>query len=330
MISLPFIPQIIFREENQAIIEIAGLYPGYGVTIGNSFRRILLSSLEGSAITKLSIEEAPHKFSTIFGVKEDVVQIILNVKKLRFRSDFEEPQEIKLEAKGKKEILGKNLKLPSQVKLANPNQHIATLTDNKAKLSLVLTIEKGIGYQPEERRKKEKLAIGEIAMDAIFTPVQKVSFNVEHMRVGGRTDFDRLSLIIKTDGAITPEEAFNQAVNILTEHFSLFAQAFPVEEKKETTKKTSPLKKEKKQKSKTKIKKTTKTILQSKKQKEDLVENLNISGRTKEVLLKNRLKTVKGILTKGEKKIKELKGMGEKGMKEIKDVIKKMGFELKN
>jgi DNA-directed RNA polymerase subunit alpha len=335
MISLPFVPQVIFRKGNQAIIEIAGLYPGYGTTIGNSFRRILLSSLEGAAVTKLSIKEAPHEFSTISGVREDAIQIILNIKKLRFRSYSDEPQEIKLEAKGKKEIFGRDLKLPSQVKLSNPDQQIAVLTSSKAKLSLLLTVEKGIGYQPEERMKKRKLGIGEIAIDAIFTPVQKVTFEVEHMRVGERTDFDRLSLIIKTDGAISPEEAFNQAVNILMEHFLLFVQAFPME-KKEETKASSPLKTKKKQKPRTKAKIKTKDKTKSvsrpkkKKEKEGLVENLDVSNRTKEILLENRLKTVAGILTKGKKGLEELKGIGGKSMKEIERVIKKMGLEFGN
>jgi len=173
MISLPFVPQVVFRKDNQAIIEIAGLYPGYGTMIGNSFRRILLSSLEGSAVTKLSIKEAPHEFSTISGVKEDAIQIILNVKKLRFRSYSDEPQEIKLEAKGKKEVFGRDLKLPSQVKLFNPDQRIATLTSSKAKLSLLLTVEKGVGYQPEERRKQKKLGIGEIVIDAFLHQYKK-------------------------------------------------------------------------------------------------------------------------------------------------------------
>ncbi len=351
MISLPFVPQVIFRKGNQAIIEIAGLYPGYGTTIGNSFRRVLLSSLEGSAVTKLSIKEAPHEFSVISGVKEDAIQIILNIKKLRFQGYGDEPQEIKLEAKGKKEIFGRDLKLPSQVKLFNPDQQIATLTSSKAKLSLLLTVEKGVGYQPEERRKKKKLSIGEIAIDAIFTPVQKVTFEVDHMRVGERTDFDRLSLTVKTDGAISPEEAFNQAISILTEHLSLFAQAFPVEEKEETkASSSSKAKKKQKPKIKTKAKAKTKTktkakaktetktkgkvknVLQSKAKKEtkDLIEDLNVSKRTKGILSENRLKTVAELLIKGRKNLKKLKGMGEKSIKEIEGVIKKMGLEFED
>ena len=349
MISLPFVPQVIFRKGNQAIIEIAGLYPGYGTTIGNSFRRVLLSSLEGSAVTKLSIKEAPHEFSIIAGVKEDAIQIILNIKKLRFQGYGDEPQEIKLEAKGKKEIFGRDLKLPSQVKLFNPDQQIATLTSSKAKLSILLTVEKGVGYQPEERRKKKKLSIGEIAMDAIFTPVQKVTFEVDHMRVGERTDFDRLSLTVKTDGAISPEEAFNQAINILTEHFSLFAQAFPVEKEEEAKVSSSP-KTKKKQKPKAKAKAKTKTkteaktkaeaktkskgksALQPKAKKEpkNSIEDLDVSKRTKGILSENRLKTVAELLMKGKKNLKKLKGMGEKSMKEIEGVIKKMGLKFED
>lgn len=334
MISLPFVPQVIFRQGNQAIIEIAGLHPGYGTTIGNSFRRVLLSSLEGAAVTKMTIKESPHKFSTISGVQEDVIQIILNVKRLCFQSYSDEPQKIELEAKGKKEITGQDLKLPSQVKLTNPDQHIATLTSSKAKLSLLLIVEKGIGYQPEERRKKEKLTIGEMAIDAIFTPVEKVTFEVEHMRVGERTDFDRLSLIIKTNGTVSPEQAFNQAVDIFMEHFSLFAQAFPAKNAKEDNKeKISSSKSKKKQKSKAKSKsktKTGKTSSSKKKKKECLIKDIDLSERTKEILLENHLKTIAGILTKGKKGIEGLKGIGGKSAKEIEKVIKKLGFELKD
>jgi DNA-directed RNA polymerase subunit alpha len=208
-----------------------------------------------------------------------------------------------------------------------------------------LTVEKGVGYQPEERRKKKKLSIGEIAMDAIFTPVQKVTFEVDHMRVGERTDFDRLSLTVKTDGAISPEEAFNQAINILTEHFSLFAQAFPVEKEEEAKVSSSPkTKKKQKPKAKTKTKTEAKTkaeaktkskgknALQPKAKKEpkNSIEDLDVSKRTKGILSENRLKTVAELLMKGKKNLKKLKGMGEKSMKEIEGVIKKMGLKFED
>jgi DNA-directed RNA polymerase subunit alpha len=226
MIPLPSQPKIIKKEKNLAIFEIEGLYPGYGVTIGNSLRRVLLSSLPGAAVTQMKIKGIPHEFSTIPGILEDVILIIQNLKQLRFRLFTEEPQKAILKVKGEKEVKGADFELPAQVELVNPDCHIATLTDKKAELDMEIQIEKGVGYSPREARKKEKIEIGQIPVDAIFTPVKRVSFRVENMRVGERTDFDRLFLEIETDGTISPEEVFFQASDILVKHFSLFSEPF--------------------------------------------------------------------------------------------------------
>lgn len=227
MISLSKPPKIIKKEGNLATFEIEALYPGYGVTVGNSLRRVLLSSLEGAAVTQMKIKGVPHEFSTIPGILEDVVTIMLNLKQMRFRFFTEEPQTATLKVKGEKEVKGSDFEFPAQVELVNKNCHIATLTDKKAELEMEIRIEKGIGYSPREARKKEKLEIGMIPLDAIFTPVKVVSYQIENMRVGERTDFDRLFLDIETDGTITPEEAFSEASEILFSHFSLFAETFP-------------------------------------------------------------------------------------------------------
>lgn len=220
MIPLPNKLKITKKEKNKAIFEVEALYPGYGVTIGNSLRRVLLSSLEGAAITQVKIKGVPHEFSTIPGVFEDVIQIMLNLKKLRFRMLADEPQKATLKVKGEKEVKAEDFKLPSQVELINPDCHIASLTNKKAELDMEIQIEKGVGYLARERRKKEKVSVGTILIDAIFTPVKRVSFQVENMRVGERTDFDRLFLEIETDGILTPEEAFSQAAAILVDHFT--------------------------------------------------------------------------------------------------------------
>ena len=238
MIPLPKKPKIIKKEKNKATFEIEALYPGYGVTIGNSLRRVLLSSLEGAAVTQMKIKGVPHEFSTIPGVLEDVVTIMLNLKQLRFKIFTDEPQKVTLKAKGKKGVKGSDLKLPSQLELVNKNCHIATLTTKSAKLEMELLVEKGIGYSPRELREKGKVAIGVIPIDAIFTPVKRVAFKVENMRVGKRTDFDRLFLEIETDGTISPEEAFTQASEILFVHFDLLLQAFKKHEKTKKRKKT--------------------------------------------------------------------------------------------
>lgn len=226
MIKLPNLPKIIKKEGNKAVFEIEPLYPGYGVTVGNSLRRVLFSSLEGSAVTQMKIKNLSHEFSTIPGVLEDVIMIMLNLKQLRFKFFSDEPQKATLKIKGEKEIKASDFKFPAQVEIVNKNCHIATLTSKSAELEMEIQIEKGIGYSSREERQKEKLEIGAIAVDAIFTPIKKVNYKVENMRVGKRTDYDRLFLEIETDGIITPQEAFWQAAEILVSHFSLLVDAF--------------------------------------------------------------------------------------------------------
>ncbi|MCD6147840.1 DNA-directed RNA polymerase subunit alpha [bacterium] len=222
MIPLPSAPKIVESKKNRAVFEIEGLYPGYGVTIGNSLRRVLISSLEGAAVTQVKIRGVSHEISTIPGVLEDVINIILNLKKLRFKMSSREPQKGTLKVKGAREVKGSDFQLPSQVELVNKTAKICTITDKKKELEMEIQIERGVGYEPVEMRKKEKLEIGVIPIDAIFTPIRNVSFRVENMRVGKRTDFDRLFLDIETDGTITPQEAFSQASEILVKHFSTF------------------------------------------------------------------------------------------------------------
>jgi DNA-directed RNA polymerase subunit alpha len=259
MINLPHPPKIVKKEGNKAIFEIEALHPGYGVTIGNSLRRVLLSSLEGAAVTQMKIRGVSHEFSTVPGVLEDVITIMLNLKQLRFRLFVAEPQKAVLKVKGEKEVKGLDFILPAQVELANKNCHLATLTSKSAELEMEIQIEKGIGYSSRETRQKEKLEIGAIPVDAIFTPVKRVSYRIENMRVGERTDYDRVFLEIETDGIIAPEQALWQASEILVKHFSLLLEAFKpdivssevkVREKKKTSIKTKHEKKKKRKKTK--------------------------------------------------------------------------------
>jgi DNA-directed RNA polymerase subunit alpha len=246
MIPLPLQPKIAKSEKNSAIFEIEALYPGYGVTVANAMRRVLLSSLKGAAVTQVKIKGVSHEFSTISGVQEDVITLMLNLKNLRFKVFSDEPQKGILKIKGEKDVKGADLELPSQVELANPDCHIATLTSKSSDLEMELTIEKGVGYSPREGRRKEKLEIGNIPLDAIYTPVKRVSFKLENMRVGDRTDFDKLFLEIETDGTVSPETAFVQAAKILVEHFALLAETFPEEDMSPKTESSSVEKKEKK------------------------------------------------------------------------------------
>jgi len=256
MILLPKPPKVINKKDNWAQFEIQGLYPGYGITVGNSLRSVLFSSLEGAAITQVKIKGVQHEFSTMPGVLEDIIMIVMNLKKLRFKMHSDEPQRASLKIKGEKKVKASDFKIPTQLELENKSAHIATLTNSKSELEMEIQVEKGIGYEPVERRKQQKkLEIGVIPIDAIFTPVKRVSYKIENMRVGERTDFDRLNLEIETDGTITPEDAFFQASDLLVKHFSLIGDSFkPIEktaikkeEKKEDKKvEKKPEKKEKK------------------------------------------------------------------------------------
>lgn len=255
-------PKIVEKKDNRAVFQIEALYPGYGITIGNSLRRVLLSSLEGFAVTQMKVKGVPHEFSTIDGVLEDVIAIMLNLKQLRFKSFVDEPQQAMLKVKGEKKVKGSDFSLPAQLELVNKNCHIATLTSKSAELEIEVKIEKGIGYSSREGRQKEKLAVGAISVDAIFTPVRRVNYKVENMRVGDRTDYDRLFVEVETDGIVSPEEAFRHSCEILISHFSCFAEAFSQPENPKTKpaeKKKSADSSEKKDKKKVaaKTKKTT-------------------------------------------------------------------------
>ena len=227
MIPLPLSPKVSQKKKNHAIFEVEGLYPGYGVTIGNALRRVLLTSLQGAGITEIKIKGVPHEFSTVSGVLEDAIMMILNIKNLRFKIFEGELHKIELKKKGEGEAKGADFKCPSQVRLVNPDLKIATITDKKTELEIEITIEKGVGYVPKEQLKRKKPEIGAIAVDAIFTPIKNVNFKVENMRVGDRTDFDRLNLEIETDGSITPEEAFFEACDILIRHFNIIFSGKP-------------------------------------------------------------------------------------------------------
>ena len=221
MIPLSQPTKLIESKENRGVFVVEGLYPGYGTTIGNSLRRVLLSSLEGAAVTQITIKGVDHEFSTIPGVLEDVIAILLNIKQMRFHLYGEEPQKATLKVRGEHEVKAADFKLPASLELVNGDLVLAHLTDKSAELEMEIQVEKGIGYVPSEERKKEKQEIGGIALDAIFTPIRRVSSRVENMRVGDRTDFNRLTVEIETDGTLSPEEALYQAVEVLLKQFEL-------------------------------------------------------------------------------------------------------------
>lgn len=204
---------------------ISGLYPGYGLTVGNSLRRILLSSLPGAAITHIKINGINHEFSTLPGVIEDVIQITLNLKKVRFQMFTDESQTLTLKVKGEREITAADIKLNSDVAVVNPEQVIATLSAKNASLDMELTVERGLGYAPAEGKREEKLSIGLIALDAFFSPVIKVNYEVENIRVGDRTDYNQVTFEVVTDGTVKPSEAVISSARILVDNFSKIASA---------------------------------------------------------------------------------------------------------
>lgn len=213
--------QLLSQEKNSALIGIKGLYPGYGITIGNALRRVLLSSIPGAAITTVKIEGVLHEFSTLPGVLEDMVELTLNLKQVRVQMFTSEPQELILEAKGEGEVKAGDIKTPANCKIVNPELHIATLTDKKAQLKIVMKVEKGIGFVPAEEIRKKSSESNVIFLDAIFSPIKKVNFEIENMIVGGRTDYNFLKLYIETDGTIDPLDAYNQAIEILMKQLSI-------------------------------------------------------------------------------------------------------------
>jgi DNA-directed RNA polymerase subunit alpha len=244
----------ISEDQNKGIFEVEGLYAGYGLTIGNSLRRVLLSSLPGAAVTQIKVKNVAHEFSTLPGVEEDMVEMSLNFKKIRFQMNSDEAQSLSLKVKGEKVVTAGDIKTNSEVSIVNPEEVLAHLTAKNAELDIEIKVERGLGYSAVESRKEdEKLGIGVIAIDALFSPVKKVGFSVENMRVGDLTNYNRLRLEIETDGTISPSSTLHKCANILNDHFKIIsevvvADSSPASEAKEDkpkAKKTSKKKEEK-------------------------------------------------------------------------------------
>jgi DNA-directed RNA polymerase subunit alpha len=263
-IALPKSIKIEELKGHRAIFTVEPLYPGYGTTVGNALRRILLSSLPGAAITNVKFEGATHEFSTIPFVKEDVVDILLNLKQVRLKLHTDEPVTLTLNCSGEMNVTAGDIDKNSDVEIANPKLHIATLTDKAAKLTIELTVAKGRGYIPVEAREKEKLPLGTIAIDSIYTPIKNVNFTTEHVRVEQMTNYDKLIFDVTTDGTIDPVDAIKQSAAILVDHFNFMLdldsaettakeekeEADDVAETAEATEETSDEDKPKKKKSK--------------------------------------------------------------------------------
>lgn len=321
-ILLPSKPRVVEESANIGRYEIDGLYPGYGHTLGNSLRRIILSSLTGAAITSVKIKGVSHEFSSIKGVKEDVINIILNLKKLRFSVSSDEVQNVTVKVKGAKKITGADLKLPGQVTLANPEMTICTLTDKDTEFDAEFTIEKGIGYVPKELLKKDRVEIGAINLDAAFSPVVQANYDVEQMRVGDRTDFNKLKLFIQTDGTISPKEALEKSIEIMITQLKAIV-GFKEDDLEEFKKTKTESVSSTDEKHSAEDDEAMSEVLKTR------IESLELSNRTMNSLVSANIRSVGGLIRKKEKDILEFEGIGAKGLDEIKDVLKTMGLSLK-
>ena len=315
-ILLPSKPKVISEEGKSGVFEIEGLYPGYGHTLGNSLRRIILSSLPGVAITSVKISGVSHEFSVLDGVKEDVVTILLNLKKIRMGFSTDEPQTLYLKAKGEKVVQASDLEVPGQVEILTPDEIIATITGKNTVLDMEIKAEKGLGFMPKEMIDKARVDIGTIALDGIFTPIRRVSYEVENMRVGDRTDFNKLRISIETDGTVSPSTALTSAIEIMINQLKAvvgFREDEPVTQEKS-------------------LQENRDTVAGTEVDPEVLktrVESLSISIRTQHALSLANIRTVGGLARKKEKDLLEIAGLGAKGIQEIKKALGEFGITLK-
>ena len=299
--------------ENSAEFVIRPLYYGYGNTLGNSLRRVLLSSVKGAAITAFSIEGTTHEFTAIPGIREDVVDIMLNLKNIRFKMHTDNPVELTLEMKGEnqssekdgeKRVVAGDIKLPAEVEIANPNQVICHIDDPKYVLKMHFVVESGRGYLTIEKSSEDRIHSDMIAVDAVFTPVLRVRYKVENTRVGQDTNLQQLTMTVDTDGPITPREAFEEAAAILVNQYTALAGA-------------------------TKMERTPAPGANNEEEDSGLllpIDELNLSARTANALLNNDIKTIRDLVTLSESDLKDLKGFGQKALDEVKEKLTELNI----
>lgn len=298
-ISNPALAGIDEHSSTNATFTIEPLHAGYGNTLGNSLRRVLLSSIRGAAIVAFRVEGATHEFTTVAGIKEDVVDIMLNLKNVKVNVHTDEPIELRIEKKGAGPVTAADIKLSADVEVANPDQLIATIDDPKASLVMDLVVEAGRGYRTIEESSEDRLHSDMIALDAVFSPVLRVRYKVDPTRVGQETNLDQLRLSVETDGTVSPKEAFEEAAAILVNQYTALAGSTTVE--------AAP------------------ALGQS--EDEDVnelntpIEELNLSARTANALVNNDIRTVHDLVTLTEQDLRELKGFGSKALDEVKDKL---------
>jgi DNA-directed RNA polymerase subunit alpha len=317
-IALPSKPRVVNESDRSGTYEIDGLYPGYGYTLGNSLRRIILSSLPGAAVTHVKIPGVAHEFSTIEGVKEDVVTVLLNIRKIRLKLSTDEPQTITLSVKGPKVVTAEDLKLPGQVEILNPEQVIADVT-GKGTFELELRAERGLGYIPKEEHQKERVEIGSIALDAIFSPIRRANYEVENMRVGDRTDFNRLRILIETDGTLAPREALESSITTMIHQL----KAVVGFKEEETTELPPIAANDVRMGLPEKVQPMDAEILKTR------ITELNMPQRVEMALDNASIRTVGGLVRKREDDLLAIEGLGQKGLQDIKRALSNLGLTLR-
>lgn len=300
----PTLASVDEHSKTSATFVIEPLHTGYGMTLGNSLRRVLLSSIAGAAITAFKIEGVTHEFTTVKGVKEDVVDIMLNLKNVRVQSHSDEPVELRLEKKGAGIVTAADIKTTADIEIVNPDAVICTIDDPKTSLTFDLVVESGRGYRTIEESGEKRLHSDMIALDAFFSPVQRVRYKVESTRVGQMTDLDKLLLTVDTDGSIDPADAFEEAAAILINQYTALAGSTRVEASPTIGSETADAGAE---------------LMTP-------IEDLSLSARTTNALINNEIRTINDLVTLSEVELRELKGFGSKALDEVKDKLAEMEF----
>ncbi|HEX5447862.1 MAG TPA: DNA-directed RNA polymerase subunit alpha [Candidatus Saccharimonadales bacterium] len=305
LIHTPSLAGVTDHSPTSATFTIEPLHPGYGMTLGNSLRRVLLSSIAGAAVTGFRINGISHEFTTVKGVKEDVVAIMLNLKAVRFKVYSDQPQTITLSKKGKGVVKAKNLQLNPDIEIVNPDQVICTVEDDKTTINMELTVETGRGYRALDEQGSGRTVSDMIMLDALFTPVLRVRYKVENTRVGQMTDLDRLILTVDTDGSITPRDAFEESAAILVNQYTALAGQTRVEVMPEAKGEDGEM-----------------LIGGESDEPAELmtsIEDLNLSARTTNALVNNDIHTIKDLLSLSDAELRDLKGFGNKALDEVKE-----------
>ena len=299
----------IDENKNYGIFVVEPLERGYGTTLGNSLRRVLLASLPGAAVTSINIEGVLHEFDTVPGVREDVMQIILNVKGIAVKSYVEDEKTIELDVEGPAEITAGDILTDSDIEIVNPDHYLFTIGEG-ASLKAIMTVNTGRGYVPADENKKDDAPVGTLAVDSIYTPVKKVNYQVEPARVGSNDGFDKLTLEIMTDGTIIPEDALGLSARILTQHLDLFTNL-------------------------TEVAKSTDVMKETEKVSDDRVldrtiEELDLSVRSYNCLKRAGINTVFDLTEKTEPEMMKVRNLGRKSLEEVKVKLSDLGLGLKN